>query len=97
MSITLKDVEHIAHLARIELTSEEKVKFKKELGNILTFIEKLSEINTSGVEPMIGGTVERNVQRADEKIEDGLQGKPANLIDQAPERKQEWVKVKKIF
>lgn len=95
--ITQKDVEHIAHLARIELTDEEKTKFEKELSAVLEFVGKLNAVNTDGVEPMTGGTLLENVMREDEQIDDTLEGKSASLLDAAPEKKEGWVRVKAVF
>ena len=50
--ITIKDVEHVAKLARLELTEEEKVKFSKQLGDILKYVEQMNEVDTTNVEPM---------------------------------------------
>ena len=97
MSITRNNVEHIARLARIELTDGEKTKFEKELSMILSFIEKLGELDTTNVEPMAGGTYDRNVMRGDETQDDNLQGKSAELLRQSPDMKDGWVKVKKVF
>ena len=95
--ITQKDVEHIAHLARIELTDEEKQKFGHDLSAVLAFVGKLNEVDTEGVEPMTGGTMLENVMREDEQIDDVLEGKSALLLDAAPEKKEGWVKVKSVF
>lgn len=51
--IGIKDVEHIAGLARIKLGEREKEKYAKELGSILGYIDKLKEVNTEGVEPKV--------------------------------------------
>ena len=50
--IEIKDVEHVAKLARLELNEEEKVKFSKQLGDILKYVEQMNEVDTTGVEPM---------------------------------------------
>mgnify|MGYP001562654841 CR=1 FL=1 len=97
MSIFRKDVEHIAHLARIELDEEEKIKFEKELSAILQFVEKLNEVDTAGVEPMTGGTNLENIMRADEQTEKNLERKTMELIEAAPNKKDRWVKVKAVF
>lgn len=97
MSISPKDVEHIAALARIELTPGEKNKFEKELSAILEFVKKLNEVDTAGVEPMTGGTNLENVTRADEQTEKSLQSEQAKLLAAAPEKKDGWVKVKAVF
>ena len=52
MPITRSDVEKIAELARLELTSEETESFTKQLGSILKYVEKLDEVDTTGVAPM---------------------------------------------
>ena len=52
MPITRADVEKIADLARLELTAGETDSFTQQLGSILSYIEKLNEIDTTGVEPM---------------------------------------------
>lgn len=60
LMITQKDVEHIANLARIELSEAEKQKMEKELSGILDFFEQLNTVNTDGVLPMAGGTMLEN-------------------------------------
>ncbi len=95
--ITQKDVEHIAALARIELTPEEKNKFEKELSTILEFVEKLNEVDTADVKPMTGGTNLENIMRPDEQVEKILQNKQAKLMEAAPEKKDGWIKVKAVF
>lgn len=97
MSITKQDVQHIAKLARIELTPDEETKFEKELSAILGFVEKLNEVNTENVEPMTGGTVLENIMRDDEQIDKDLQGKEASLLGAAPEKERGYVKVKYVF
>jgi aspartyl-tRNA(Asn)/glutamyl-tRNA(Gln) amidotransferase subunit C len=52
MPITKADVEKIAELARLELTSEETESFTEQLSSILGHIDKLNELNTSDVPPM---------------------------------------------
>ena len=46
MSLTKQQVEHIASLARLELTDQEKEKFTKELSSILDYFEQLKEVDT---------------------------------------------------
>ena len=63
--ITIKDVEHVAKLARLELTEEEKVKFSKQLGDILKYVEQMNEVDTTGIEPMPHAIPVTNVMRED--------------------------------
>ena len=65
MKITKKDVEHIAKLARIEFSEEEKEKFTEQLDKILSYVAKLNELNTEKVEPMAHVLPLQNVLRED--------------------------------
>ena len=47
--ITIKDVEHVAKLARLELTEEEKELYTKQLGDVLKYVEQMNEVDTSHV------------------------------------------------
>ncbi len=51
MKITKQEVEHVAKLARLELTEQDKDKLIEQMSNILTYVEKLNELDTTGVEP----------------------------------------------
>lgn len=95
--ITDKNVEHIAALARIQLTAEEEKRFEKELSAILDFVEKLNEVNTQNIEPMTGGTNLENVMREDNQIDKNLENKSAELVNAAPDKKEGWIKVKAVF
>jgi len=52
MKITRKDVEYVAALAHLELTPEETERMREQLDSILTYIDKLNELDTGKVEPM---------------------------------------------
>ena len=60
------DVKYVAHLARIALTPDEEKKIGDQLGHILGYIEKLSELDVSNVEPTAHAVPLVNVTRADE-------------------------------
>lgn len=93
MTISKKQVEHIAYLARLKLSEKEKERFSKELSQILDFIKKLNEVDTSKVEPFFFDF--KNVLRKDE-IENKKQ-KIKDLLEQAPEREGDFIKTKRIF
>ncbi|MFC5406889.1 Asp-tRNA(Asn)/Glu-tRNA(Gln) amidotransferase subunit GatC [Cohnella soli] len=65
MSITIKDVEHVANLARLELSDAEKEQFSGQLNAILKYAEKLNGLNTDGVEPTTHVLPLANVMRED--------------------------------
>ena len=65
MIIDQDTVEKIAHLARLELTGDEKEAMIKDMNKILGFMDKLNEIDTTGVEPLVYMTNEVNSLRED--------------------------------
>jgi aspartyl-tRNA(Asn)/glutamyl-tRNA(Gln) amidotransferase subunit C len=76
------DVKYVAHLARLALTPEEEQRIGAQLGNILGHIEKLKEVDVSGVEPTAHAFPLVNVTRTDEvrpsiSNEDALRNAPA--------------------
>ncbi len=91
--ITIKDVEHVAKLARLELSEEEKVKFSRQLGDILKYVEQMNEVDTSELEPMSQPIDFSNVMREDiEKYEQTKE----ELMQNAPYTEGDFFKVPKI-
>ncbi|WP_217595374.1 Asp-tRNA(Asn)/Glu-tRNA(Gln) amidotransferase subunit GatC [Cohnella sp. GbtcB17] len=87
MSITAKDVEHVANLARLTLTDDEKEQFTGQLNAILKYAEKLNELDTAGVEPTSHVLPMSNVMREDARkaslpIEKVLRNAPEAEDDQ---------------
>lgn len=66
MSITAKDVEHVAKLARLRLDETEMEQFTGQLNAILRYADKLNELDTDGVEPTSHPMPLSNVMREDE-------------------------------
>lgn len=52
MSVTIKDVEHVAALARLSFSDEEKARLTEELNAILRYMEQLNQLDTASVEPL---------------------------------------------
>ena len=76
------DVKYVAHLARLSLSAEEEQKIGAQLGNILGYIEKLKEVDVTGVEPTAHAFPLVNVTRPDEirpsiSNEEALRNAPA--------------------
>ncbi len=63
--LTLQDVEYVASLAQLTLDDAGKARMLEEMGKILGYIEKLNELNTEGVEPMMHVLDLANVYRED--------------------------------
>ncbi len=81
MSSAQIDINHLATLSRLALTEEEKTKFAAQLGDIVGYIEKLKEVNVTGVEPTAHATPIFNVLQADVPrpglaVEDALRNAP---------------------
>ena len=66
MSITKKEVEHLAKLARLTLTDEEKDRLTKEMGSIIEFAQKLDGTDYNSVQPTMHANSKTNVFREDE-------------------------------
>jgi aspartyl-tRNA(Asn)/glutamyl-tRNA(Gln) amidotransferase subunit C len=62
------DIDYVANLARIALTQEEKALFGGQLGQVLTYIEKLNTVDVSGVEPMAHAFPVTNVWAEDKAV-----------------------------
>lgn len=65
MKIDNSTVDKIAHLSRLKLSSEEKEAMIKDMNRIIEFMDKLNEVDTDNVEPLIYLTNEVNVYRED--------------------------------
>jgi len=91
--ITIKDVEHVAKLARLELTEAEKEKFSKQLGDVLKYVEQMNEVDTSNVEPLSHVVDFCNVMRDDEIHYDCTK---EQLMKNAPEEENGFFRVPKI-
>lgn len=66
MNITPKMVTHLAHLAQLDFRQDQIEAFRLDLASMVTFIEKLSELKTEGVEPLLFMSDTTNVWRPDE-------------------------------
>lgn len=92
--IDIKTVEEVAHLARLEFTEEGKVEILNDMNRMLAFVDKLNEMDTDSVEPLIYMTDEVNVMREDEpKIT--LTQKEA--LKNAPKKDSDYFKVPKVI
>jgi aspartyl-tRNA(Asn)/glutamyl-tRNA(Gln) amidotransferase subunit C len=87
-------IEHIALLARLELSEEEKKLFSEQLGNIIQYIDKLNEIDTTDIEPTAHVLPMQNVLRKDE-LQPSLQRDKALL--NAPDSRDGFYRVPKII
>lgn len=96
MAITKKDVEHVARLARLALTEEEKERYTAQLESILGYIEKLKTLNTDSVPPTSHVLPLSNAWREDGAKPEIL-GSPEDILANAPDREGPFFKVKKVI
>ena len=96
MKLTKKDVQHIANLARLDLTDKELKLYGSQLSDILNYISQLQEVDTTDIEPTAQVTGLENVFREDE-VEEWDKKESQTAIEQAPELKDGQVKVKRVL
>lgn len=90
--ISDETIEYVGILAKLELSEEEKENAKKDLGNMLDYIDKLNELDTAGVEPMSHVFPVNNVFREDVVTNEDEYEK---ILSNAPEKKDRAFKVPK--
>lgn len=94
MAISKEEVEHVVKLARLMVSEEEKDVLTRQLSNILTYVGKLNELNTEGVEPLSHVIDIKNVFRED-KTRESLSQDLA--LSNAPEKRDGFFRVPKII
>lgn len=92
--IDIKTVDEIAHLARLEFDESSKPEMLKDMNRMLDFIDKLNEIDTSNVEPLIYLSAEKNVLRPDVP-EVTITQKEA--LKNAPKKDSDYFKAPKVI
>jgi aspartyl-tRNA(Asn)/glutamyl-tRNA(Gln) amidotransferase subunit C len=94
MKIDTETVDKIAHLARLEFENESKAQIINDMNNMLSFIEKLNELDTTSVEPLIYMSKEVNVLREDDVRHDITQ---QEALKNAPKKDSDYFKVPKVL
>ncbi|MEK4547114.1 Asp-tRNA(Asn)/Glu-tRNA(Gln) amidotransferase subunit GatC [Bacillus sp. FSL L8-0173] len=92
--ISIEEVKHVAHLARLAITDEEAEMFTEQLDSIISFAEELNEVDTDNVEPTTHVLKMKNVMREDE----AGKGLPVeDVMKNAPDYKDGYVRVPSIL
>lgn len=94
MAISRDEVRNIANLARLQFTEEEEDQMAGELSRILDYVEKLNELDTSGVPPMSHVLDIHNVFREDE-VEERIDREDA--LKNAPDADSDYFRVPKVI
>jgi aspartyl-tRNA(Asn)/glutamyl-tRNA(Gln) amidotransferase subunit C len=87
-------VEKLAHLSRLKFNEAEKAEIKNDLQQMITFVEKLNELDLTGVEPLLHMSDELNVLREDE-VKGSISREEA--LKNAPLHDEQFFKVPKVI
>jgi aspartyl-tRNA(Asn)/glutamyl-tRNA(Gln) amidotransferase subunit C len=98
MPITESDIEKIAQLAHLEITDEERRAFTPQIAEIVAYVEQLNELDTSSIEPSIGGLTPEG-ERTDATREDAVVPSLGQelALDQAPDPASGHFRVPKVL
>ncbi len=94
MQVTDATIENLAHLARLRFDEKEKESVKKDLQNMIAFVEQLNEIDTTGVEPLLHMSDTVNVLR-DDVVKVSVSR--AEALRNAPLKDEEFFKVPTVI
>jgi aspartyl-tRNA(Asn)/glutamyl-tRNA(Gln) amidotransferase subunit C len=94
MAISREEVEHVAYLARLGLTEDEKTTLQEQLSAILDYMRAINELDTSQIPPTAQVIPLRNVMRADEP-QPSLS--PDQVLENAPDREGGFFRVPPVL
>jgi aspartyl-tRNA(Asn)/glutamyl-tRNA(Gln) amidotransferase subunit C len=93
--ITLKELEHLATLARIKLTEDDKKSLIKEFDSILNYVDQLKKVEVKmDAEGRVGAV--KNIMRTDTVMNTSAEDRE-RLLNEAPDREGDFIAVKKII
>ena len=94
MKVDQETLQKIAHLARLDVRPDEEAALLDSLNNVLTWMEQLSEVDTTGVEPLTHMSEETNVLR-DDVVGNHLSRQQA--LANAPQHDEKFFEVPKVL
>ena len=94
MKIDREQLDKIAHLARLEFDEKDAAKMMEDMTNIVNWVEKLNEVDTTGVEPLTTMSYEINALREDEVTEHLPHDR---ALANAPKKDQDYFRVPKVI
>ena len=93
--ISIKELEHLAHLSRIELSEDDKKSLLKEFDSILQYIDELKKVDVSlDTEARVGAV--KNVVRKDDSV-DAPRVEKEIIMKDAPSTEGEYISVRKVL
>jgi aspartyl-tRNA(Asn)/glutamyl-tRNA(Gln) amidotransferase subunit C len=98
MPITEADIEKIAQLAHLDITDDERKMFAPQISEIVTYVEQLNAIDTSAVEPALGGLTAEGEQTESSRADEAQSSLGQKLaLDQAPDPASGYFRVPKVL
>jgi len=94
MKLSLEEVEHIAWLARLELTDEEKNQYADQLSDILDYASRLNELDTDTIPPT-ARVLDQALRLREDQARPGLP--PEKILENAPQTQDEQFKVPPVL
>ncbi|MFT5779447.1 MAG: aspartyl-tRNA(Asn)/glutamyl-tRNA(Gln) amidotransferase subunit C [Crocinitomicaceae bacterium] len=94
MKISEETVDHIAHLARLEFEGDAKTAIREDMDRIITFMDKLQEVDTENVEPLIFMSSEINRLREDVAVVSLTQ---EEALKNAPQKDSDYFRIPKVL
>ncbi len=93
MDVSLKELEKIAHLARIELSEEEKKSMLSDFNKILHFVEKVGELDLENEDALVYISDRKNALREDKL---GKETSQQDALKNAPDHDTDYIKVPRV-
>lgn len=94
MEISLKTIEHLAHLSRLQINEAQTAQYQLDMQRMVAFIEKLQALNTDGVAPLLMLSDSSNTWREDQ-LTQSLTAE--NALKNAPTHNQQYFKVPTVI
>lgn len=94
MEISVKTIQHLAHLSRLQINETQALQYQTDMQRMVSFIEQLQEVDTNGVEPLLMLSDASTALREDQ-IQESLSA--ADALKNAPYHDQEYFKVPTVI
>lgn len=94
MKVDNKLIDHLANLSRLEFDENSKAEMREDLTKILDFVAELDKVDTTGIEPLVYISEEKNVLRVD-KVNHPIS--QAEALKNAPQKDTDYIKVPKVL
>lgn len=94
MKITTETIDHLADLAKLKFDDQEKENIKNDMEKILDFVNKIEELDTGDVEPLIHVNTDINVLREDNVVESITQ---KEALENAPNKDSDYFKIPTVL